>query len=185
MLTLAAIFASAAVAAAPPSPQPGKAVGACAWGKIAAADRARVLSAYHEDRTMGLQALLGLGDQVAVALEACAPKSRIPDIFLHRALWAEMTQAGAAQELSTSGVTRAALEASWKSAPATARACLHNRLGPNFGLSTPDCKQPVEAELAQGLKLESAGAQLQASIFYLAKAEGEWAESMIAHSPFR
>ena len=123
MLMLAAIFASAAVASTPPSPKPGKAVGACAWGKLEAADRSRVLSAYHEDRTMGLQVLLSLEGQVVKALDACGPKTLIPDIFLHRALWAEMTQAGAAQELSSAGITRATLEASWRDAPAATRAC--------------------------------------------------------------
>ena len=112
------------------------------------------------------------------------PKSRTPAIYLRRALWAEMTQAGAARELNAIGLDRLKLEAAWTAAPAAARLCLHNRVGANTGQATPACADDVEGDLARGLKIEQADLRLQASIFYIAKAESEWAETLIASSPF-
>lgn len=181
----AALTASAVLqAAAPAAAVPAK-VGACAWAKIPAADQTTVLEAYHRDRGEGLVTLMNMEVQVATALDACAPKTRVPPVFLHRALWAEMTQQGAAHELAAAGVDQARLNAAWANAPAAARACLRNRLGPHFGLSTPDCTEPAETEIADTLKLSGDDAQMQAAIFYLAKAEGELAESVIVDSPFK
>jgi hypothetical protein len=183
MMLTAAFFAQAAAAVVPPEKPPGK-VGACAWEKLPVADRTRVLDAYHRERAEGLQTLMLMDDAVAVALKACAPAGRPPAIFLNRALWAEMTLAGAARELNAVGVDRPRLEAAWSQAPATARLCLRNRLGSNFGMATPACADDAEGDMARSLNIDGADLRLQASIFYLAKAESELAETMIANSPF-
>lgn len=179
LMFAAALMASASVSAAP-GPKP---VGACAWGRLSAAEKTQILDAYHEDRGAGLVVLMSMEAQVAAAIAACAPGSQAPAVFLHRALWAEMTQQGAVRELAAHGVQRATLEAAWTAAPA-ARTCLRNRLGPTFGVRTPDCKDYVEVDMAKALKLAQPDAEMQASIFYLARAEGELAESVIANSPF-
>ena|SRR5436190_833863 len=181
-MSMLAAIALAQVIAGTPAAKPAKpsgAVGACAWGGLSSADRDRVLAAYHQDRALGLNALMDL--DVTPILAVCAPGSRAPRVFLHRALWAEMTQAGAAREL---GLERGVMEAAWKAAPASARTCLHNRLGPNFGEATPGCTDDAEGEIARGLNIPRADRRLQASIYYVAKAEGEWAEQLIANSPF-
>lgn len=181
---------SAAPAAKTPATKPAairtaQPVGPCAWSKLGAAEQKTVLDAYHQGRSEGLQTLMAMDGPVAAAIDACAPKSRMPDVYLHRALWAEMTQVGAVQELARSGVDRPALDAAWAKASAAAKLCLHNRLGPNFGMLTPACDDPVETTIAESLKLPASEAAIQASIYYLAKAEGEWAESLIADSPFK
>jgi len=194
LMFAAALLAQAAVAAAPPprastprapAPQkPAGKVGACAWGKIELADRNRILDAYDRDRSEGLTVLMNLGGPVDAALRACAPPGNVVSVFLHRALWAEMTQAGAAREIAVAGVDRVGLDAAWSRSPDTARACLRNRLGPNYGQLTPACADDAEGEIARPLKIENATLQRQASIYYLAKAEAEWAEILIANSPF-
>jgi hypothetical protein len=182
MMMLAVVLLAQA-AAAPPEKPPGH-VGACAWDKLLLADRTRVLDAYHRERSEGLQTLMLMDEAVAAALKACAPAGRPPAIFLHRALWAEMTQAGAARELNAIGLDRTRLEAAWSQAPAASRLCLRNRLGSNFGMATPACADDAEGDIAGGLMIERADLRLQASIFYVAKAEGELAETLIANSPF-
>src|SRR5215211_5066244 len=102
MMFLIAVLAQAAAPAVKP---PGR-VGACAWGRLQAGERTRVLDAYDRDRSEGLQTLMSMDEAVASALQACAPVGRTPAIFLHRALWAEMTQAGAARELNAAGLDR-------------------------------------------------------------------------------
>jgi hypothetical protein len=189
MLMLAAALLAQAVVAAPPpraaAPQkPAGKVGACAWGRLELADRNRVLDAYDRDRTEGLTLLMSLDGPVDAALRACAPPGNVVSVFLHRALWAEMTQAGAAREIAASGVDRVGLDEAWTRSAATARDCLRNRLGPNFGQLTPACTDDAEGEIARPLKIESIVLRRQASIYYLAKAEGEWAEILIANSPF-
>jgi hypothetical protein len=183
MMLTAALFAQAVAAAAPPEKPPGR-VGACAWDKLLVVDRTKVLDAYHRERSEGLQTLMLMDEAVAAALKACAPAGHPPAIFLHRALWAEMTQAGAVRELNAVGVDRPRLEAAWNKAPATARLCLRNRLGSNFGMATPACADDVEGEMARSLNIGNADLRLQASIFYIAKAESELAETLIANSPF-
>jgi hypothetical protein len=183
MIMLIAVLAQAGAAAASVEKPPGR-VGACAWERLLAADRSRVLDAYDRDRSEGLQTLMLMDEAVAAALKGCAPAGRTPAIFLQRALWAEMTQAGAARELGAVGVDRLRLEAAWKQAPAAARLCLHNRVGSNFGMATPACAEDVEGDMARTLSIERTDLRLQASIFYVAKAEGEWAETLIANSPF-
>ena len=190
LMLAAALLAQAAVAAAPPPqkaapPQkPSGKVGACAWDKIEIADRNRILEAYHRDRTEGLTLLVNLDAPVDAALRACAPPGNVATVFLHRALWAEMTQVGAAREMAASGVDRISLDAAWTGSAETARACLHNRIGPNFGQLTPACTDDAESEIARPLNIQTVALRQQASIYYLAKAEGEWAEMLIANSPF-
>jgi hypothetical protein len=184
MMMLAGLLLAQAAAAAAPAEKPPGRVGACAWDRLMVVDRTRVLDAYDRDRSEGLQTLMLMDEAVAAALTACAPAGRPPAIFLHRALWAEMTQAGAARELNAIGLDRPRLEAAWARAPAAARLCLRNRLGSNFGMATPACADDVEGDMARGLNIERADLRLQASIFYLAKAEGELAETLIANSPF-
>jgi hypothetical protein len=187
MLSLAAaafaqaILMQSAQSAAKPAKPAGQ-VGACAWGKLDSKDKAYVLAAYHQDRAKGLNALMDL--DASQALAACAPGSRAPQVFLHRALWAEMTQAGAAQELSAIGMDRRAIEAAWTRSAPSAKLCLHNRLGPNFGEITPACADDAEGEIAKPLNIERADLRLQAAIYFIAKAEGEWAELLIANTPF-
>lgn len=178
MLMMAiALMAQAAVAAKPLGH-----VGTCAWNKIPTADRDRVLLAYHQDRGLGLNTLMDL--DVSASLAACAPGSHAPAVFLHRALWAEMTQVGAARELASAGIDRAGIEAAWTRAPGSTRTCLHNRLGPNFGELTPSCTDDAEGEIARSLNIEDDDLRRQASVYYVAKAEGEWAELLIANTPF-
>jgi hypothetical protein len=189
LMLAAALLAQAAVAAAPAprasAPQkPAGQVGACAWAKLDLADRDRILDAYDRDRTEGLTLLMSLDGPVNAALRACAPRGNVVSVFLHRALWAEMTQVGAAREIAVAGVDRVGLDAAWSRSAETARACLRNRLGPNFGQLTPACADDAEGEIARPPKIENATLQRQASIYYLAKAEGEWAEILIANSPF-
>jgi hypothetical protein len=184
MMMLATVLFAQAIAAVPPAQKPPGRVGACAWDRLLVVDRGRVLDAYDRSRSEGLQTLMLMDEAVATALEACRPAGRTPAIFLHRALWAEMTQAGAARELNAIGVDRGRLEAAWTQAPAAARLCLRNRIGSNFGMATPACADDVEGDIARTLQIERADLRLQASIFYLAKAEGEWAEALIANSPF-
>jgi hypothetical protein len=183
MLMLAAALFAQAAAAAPPPQKPAGRVGACAWARLERADQNRVLDAYDRDRTEGLTLLMSLEDPVDAALRACAPKGRVAPVFLHKALWAEMTQVGAARAIAVSGVDRAGLDSAWAKAPG-AHACLHNRLGPTFGQMTPACADDAEAEIARPLNIENARLRVQASIYYIAKAEGEWAEILIANSPF-
>lgn len=188
MLSLAAALLAQVIllqgaAKTPAKPaKPAGQVGACAWSKLDTGDKARVLAAYHQDRAKGLNALMDL--DARAALDACAPGSHAPQVFLHRALWAEMTQAGAAQELSAIGMERSVIEAAWTRSASSARLCLHNRLGPNFGENTPACADDAEGEIARPLNIERADLRLQASIYFLAKAEGEWAELLIANTPF-
>lgn len=184
MLMLAAALLAQAVTAASPPQKPAGRVGACAWGRLERVDRDRVLDAYDRDRTEGLTLLMSLEAPVDAALRACAPATRVAPVFLHRALWAEMTQAGAAREIAAAGVDRAGLDAGWSRAAVSARACLHNRLGQNFGQPTPICTDDAEGEIARPLNIESARLRVQASVYYIAKAEGEWAEILIANSPF-
>src|SRR5436190_7151799 len=140
------IFAAAlllAQAAAPPPQKPAGHVGACAWGRIERADRDRVLDAYDRDRTEGLTLLMSLDAEPA--LQACAPTGRVVQVFLHKALWAEMTQVGAARAIAAAGVDRAGLDGAWAGS-ASARACLHNRLGPTFGQMLPACTDDAEGQ---------------------------------------
>jgi hypothetical protein len=188
LMLAAALLAQAAVAAAPapkaPPQKPAGQVGACAWSRLEIADRNRVLDAYDRNRSEGLTMLLNMDAPVDAALRACAPKGNVATVFLHRALWAEMTQAGAARAISVTGVDRAGLDAAWAGSAQSARTCLHNRLGPNFGQLTPACADDAEGDIARALKIDSAALREQASVYYLAKAEGEWAEILIANSPF-
>ena len=189
LMFAAALMAHAAVAAAPapkaPAQQkPSGKVGACAWARLELADRNRILEAYDRDRSEGLTILVNLDGPVDAALRACAPKGNVVSVFLHRALWAEMIQVGAAREIAPSGVDRAGLDAAWSGSAQSARTCLRNRLGPNFGQLTPACADPAEIEIAAPLKIDNVALKSQASVYYLAKAEGEWAEMLIANSPF-
>lgn len=181
LMLVAALFAHAAVAA---PKKPSGHVGACAWARLERADRNRVLDAYDRDRSEGLTVLTNLEEPVAAALKACAPKGRVAAVFLHRAIWAEMTQAGAAREIAVTGPDRDGLDAAWSAAPLVARACLHNRLGPNFGQLTPACADDAEGQISRSLSLGRPELRLQASVYFVAKAEAEWAEQLIANSPF-
>jgi hypothetical protein len=156
-------------------------VAVCKWGRPSENEFFAVLAALQPGRVR----LEGLPreDPVDAALRACAPKGRVAPVFLHKALWAEMTQVGAARAIAVSGVDRAGLDSAWAKAPG-AHACLHNRLGPTFGQMTPACADDAEAEIARPLNIENARLRVQASIYYIAKAEGEWAEILIANSPF-
>ncbi|HET9160407.1 MAG TPA: hypothetical protein VFN88_07325 [Caulobacteraceae bacterium] len=190
LMLAAALLAQAAVAAAPqpkaitPSQKPAGQVGACAWNRLELADRTRILEAYHRDRNEGLSILVNLDGPVDAALRACAPRGNVASVFLHRAIWAEMTQTGAAREVASAGVDRAGLDAAWTRSAQSARTCLHNRLGPNFGEATPNCADDAEGDMAKGLNIQSVRLREQASIYFLAKAEAEWAETLIANSPF-
>lgn len=189
LMLVTALFAQAAVAAAPPPKaippkKPSGHVGACAWGKIEPADRNRVLDAYDKDRSDGLTLLMSLDAPVDAALRACAPKGNVVSVFLHRALWAEMIQVGAAREIAVSGVDRVGLDAAWAGSAESARVCLRNRVAQNFGQAAPACADEAEIEIARPLKIENAALRTQASVYYLAKAEAEWAEMLIANSPF-
>jgi hypothetical protein len=86
--------------------------------------------------------------------------------------------------MELSGVDRVKLDAAWAGSAETSRACLHNRLGPNFGQLTPACADDAEGDIARALNIQTVALRQQASIYYLAKAEGEWAEMLIANSPF-
>jgi hypothetical protein len=189
LMFAAALLAQAAVATAPPprpSPpqKPSGHVGACAWARIEPADRNRVLDAYDKDRSDGLTLLMSLDAPVDAALRACAPKGTVVSVFLHRALWAEMIQVGAAREIAVSGVDRVGLDAAWAGSAESARACLRTRVGLNFGQLPPACADDAEIEIARPLKIDDAALRRQASVYYLAKAEAEWAEMLIANSPF-
>jgi hypothetical protein len=151
---------------------------------LESSDRNRILDAYDRDRNEGLTMLVNLEAPVDAALRACAPPGNVASVFLHRALWAEMTQVGAAREIAAAGLDRAGLDAAWSRSAESARTCLRNRVGPNFGLATPNCAEDAEGEIARPLNIESAILRRQASIYFLAKAESEWAETLIANSPF-
>ena len=50
-----------------------------------------------------------------------------------------------------------------------------------------ETERRVEAQstqIARSLNIDNASLRLQASVYYVAKAEGEWAEILIANSPF-
>jgi hypothetical protein len=195
LMLAAALLAQAALAATPPpkavptpkpapTQKPSGRVGACAWARLEAADRSRVLDAYDRDRSEGLTVLMSLDAPVDAALRACAPKGNVVSVILHRASWAEMIQVGAAREIATSGVDRAGLDAAWAGSAVSARSCLHNRVAQNFGQAKPACDDAAEVEIARPLKIDDAALRTQASVYYLAKAEAEWAEMLIANSPF-
>ncbi len=160
-------------------------VGTCVWSKLSEPIKADYLAAFPDaaDNRSVNRAMVRLSryrGAVQVAGRGCTTINP-PEVWVTRAVVAHAVMLGSAATLQrNAGVPRQRLDAVWRGASESARACVMAPLGKRLGLKMPACsdRKAFRALVATlGLSDREAG---QAANYISASAESEIVEAMIA-----
>ena len=154
-------------------------LGACVWGKLSAAEQARVIAAYGRDMGAGAAALEKLDARVRTAAAGCSGRKTIPAAWPQTLAGSEGVQVHAASVLR---IDRARLDAMWKAAPANVAACVRANGRLAFSPNALGCADPAATQwvLRQVGVARGTPAAAQAVFYFNAKAIGEWGDSFVA-----
>jgi hypothetical protein len=158
-------------------------IGACVWGKLSAAEHAKVLAAYQQNMAGGAAALDRLGGKLKTATAACAKRSDVPADWVPTIAGSEAVQIYAATALKTD---RAKLDAAWAAAPANVAACIRANGRLAFYPNGTGCTDPAaSAWLLKriGVAPNQPPASQQAIYYFNARAIGDWADQLVAKLP--
>jgi hypothetical protein len=160
-------------------------IGACSWAKAAGGERAAFLAAYQQNLGAGTTQLGSVNDQLHRYAAECARRTDLPAPWVEGAIASVAIQDGAATALNaTLKIARPALDAAWTEAPAAARDCARANAAKSFGindLTCPDPKAPLWFLQRFGIAPATDRADATQALYYFnAKAQEEWAESLIA-----
>jgi len=164
-------------------------LGACAWSKLPAADRERVVAAYQANPRAGGEVLRPLDPKVQAGAAACAQRHDIPTLWVQLAVGAEALQASAAGKLQAlKRLDRTALDAAWSQAPDDTRDCLRTAATKSFRIPNPPACRDEKASalwILQRLGIRTPAAEPEAAswalLYYAAKGHTDYAEALFAH----
>lgn len=161
-------------------------VGRCAWAMAAeGGERAAFLAAFARDRKAGTSQLSSADPRLMQYVSRCARRGDLPGPWARSAVASVALQDGfAAAAQASSRISRPALDMAWAQAPAPAKDCARANAAKVFGLSGPSCPDMAAAtwflqHLGLSPTTDRPGAAAALS-FMNAKAQEEWAESLIA-----
>ncbi|CAN5386719.1 hypothetical protein BH09PSE2_BH09PSE2_11370 [soil metagenome] len=160
-------------------------VAVCAWAQTPPQARQAFMEAYALNPARALKLLSTRAPQMAEFVATCAATRDVPPAWSQAAIVSQARQDGALYVLSGSkGIDRTALDRAWNTAPPAARQCARATASHAFGLNEvcADATAPIGFLTPLNLSLRGAdrAASQQALAYFTAKAQGEWADALIA-----
>ena len=180
-----AIFAFAAVALAPTTSKAGVEPGLCAWSGAPAPVHSEFEGAYKNGMGQAMAVLARQSGTLEASFDRCLARADVPKRWQQGAIGSAAIQSGAAAELlSAKGIDRHALDVAWDQAPTPSRDCVRANAQKPFGLTQATCSdERAPLWFLQRFRLSPQSDRRSAEqllIFYDAKAQGEWADALIA-----
>lgn len=160
-------------------------VGRCAWMQLPAKARQDYLTAHSQGIHNGTGVLQKHHDRILATVATCAGRRDIPVRWAQVAVTSQAIRSGTANELGAmAGISAEMLDATWAKAPPDAIQCTRANAAKVVGIVNETCPDPkAPLWFLQELKISPASnraAAEQALFYFNAKAQGIWAESLIA-----
>ena len=185
MRVRSAALAGAALALAAAGVSRAETVAVCAWAQTPPQARQAFLEAYALNPAQAVKLLSRRAPQFAELVAVCAATKDVPPAWAQATIVSQARQDGALYILaSAKGLDRGALDRAWGAAPPAARQCARAVASHAFGLNEVCADPQAPVTFLAPLSLSLAGADRpvgqQALAYFTAKAQGEWAEALIA-----